>query len=339
MPTPGFLRFVLAGNLKVMAIYIDPPLWPAHGTLWSHLVSDTSYAELHAFAARAGFPRRSFDLDHYDVPEAQYELAISLGALPVGTRDVVHRLRSSGLRIKQANREAMRPVVQMEYLNDQWAQLLPMLAGPDGATCAIDFAAWQSLGQDLLERWSEPHRSYHTVTHLEDVLLSLNMLSTRGETIAPVTLLAAWFHDAIYAGTAGSDESASAELAVSSLTAVGVSPTWALQVGEFIVATTPSISNADCPLPLAHLLDCDLAIFGASAKRYGNYAAAVRAEYVHVPDTDFRSRRAKILRSYLDHSTIYQTSCAQDLWEQRARQNLTAEIHELENIEDIPALL
>jgi hypothetical protein len=53
-----------------MAVLIDTPRWPAHDTLWSHLVSDTSLDELHEFAARMGIPRRSFDLDHYDVPEA-----------------------------------------------------------------------------------------------------------------------------------------------------------------------------------------------------------------------------------------------------------------------------
>ena len=47
-----------------MAILIDPPLWPAHGTLWSHLITDTALAELHSFAAHLGIPRRAFDLDH-----------------------------------------------------------------------------------------------------------------------------------------------------------------------------------------------------------------------------------------------------------------------------------
>ena len=26
-----------------MSILIDPPVWPAHGTVWSHLASDASY--------------------------------------------------------------------------------------------------------------------------------------------------------------------------------------------------------------------------------------------------------------------------------------------------------
>ncbi|WP_415857041.1 DUF4031 domain-containing protein, partial [Sinomonas sp. G460-2] len=52
-----------------MAILIDTPMWPAHGTVFAHLVSDTSLAELHAFAAAADVPERAFDEDHYDVPE------------------------------------------------------------------------------------------------------------------------------------------------------------------------------------------------------------------------------------------------------------------------------
>ena len=314
-----------------MAIYIDPPLWPAHGTLWSHLVSDTSYAELHAFAARAGFPRRSFDLDHYDVPASQHDLAISLGAQAVGTRVVVHRLQYSGLRIKHAHREAMRTVAQLEYLNEQWAHVYQQFAGEPGNEGVIGLGAWQDLGGELLKRWAEPHRTYHTVSHLEDVLLSLNLLEIRGETIAPATLLAAWFHDAIYTGNAVRDEAESAAFAVKSLTAAGVCPALADQVSEFIVATTPGLSGDQVSTPLAHLLDSDLAIFGASAKRYGNYAVAVRAEYAQVPDADFRRGRAKILRSYLDRDRIYQTQCAQELWEERARINLAAEIDALES--------
>lgn len=321
-----------------MAIYIDPPLWPAHGTLWSHLVSDTSYTELHGFAEQAGFPRRSFDLDHYDVPSGSYELAVAQGALPVSTREVVHRLRDSGLRIKQANRAAMRPIAQLEYLSDQWTRLHGSLTGQSGCGALVSSGEWAALGADLLARWGEQHRRYHTITHLEDVLLALNLLHVRGETIVPVTLLAAWFHDAIYTGNAVSDENASAELAVSSLAAAGVSSGLALQAGEFIVATTPGNSGMHVPLPLAHLLDSDLAIFGASPKRYGNYTQAVRAEYAHVPDSDFRTGRAKILRSYLERPIIYQTRPAQDLWEERARINLAAEIHSLEKAMSIPVL-
>lgn len=90
-----------------MAILIDPPVWPAHGTLFSHLVSDESYSELHAFAAAAGVSERAFDLDHYDVPMHLYDNLVALGAAPVRSQELVRRLISSGLR-RRKHLEARR---------------------------------------------------------------------------------------------------------------------------------------------------------------------------------------------------------------------------------------
>ena len=79
-------------------ILVDEPRWPARGRLWSHLVSDVSYAELHAFAEMLGAPRRAFDRDHYDIPETRLEMALWLGATLVRSRELSARLRAAGLR-------------------------------------------------------------------------------------------------------------------------------------------------------------------------------------------------------------------------------------------------
>jgi hypothetical protein len=81
-------------------------MWPAHGTIWGHLVSDESLDELHVFAERAGLPRRSFDLDHYDVPLDRYDELVAAGAVEVSYRDLVVRLRRSGLRVRGKDRPA-----------------------------------------------------------------------------------------------------------------------------------------------------------------------------------------------------------------------------------------
>lgn len=91
-----------------MTVLIDMPAWPAHGTLWSHLVSDSSLAELHEFAAANAIPSRGFDLDHYDVPAARYSSLVAAGALPVGNRELVTRLVASGLRVRARDRPGMR---------------------------------------------------------------------------------------------------------------------------------------------------------------------------------------------------------------------------------------
>jgi hypothetical protein len=87
-----------------MTVLLDRPMWPAHGTLWSHLVSDATLEELHDFAARAGVPRRSFDIDHYDVPQERYDELVAAGAVPVTNRELVTRLAASGLRVRQRDR-------------------------------------------------------------------------------------------------------------------------------------------------------------------------------------------------------------------------------------------
>ncbi|MFJ8645862.1 DUF4031 domain-containing protein [Streptomyces sp. NPDC093546] len=81
-----------------MTVYIDPPNWPGHGRMWSHMISDVSYDELHAFAEKIGAPRRAFDRDHYDVPSSRYADAVAAGAVEIGSREVVRLLRKSGLR-------------------------------------------------------------------------------------------------------------------------------------------------------------------------------------------------------------------------------------------------
>jgi hypothetical protein len=79
-------------------VYVDPPGWPARGRLWSHLVSDVSYAELHVFAEMLGAPRRGFDRDHYDVPAERFAMAVWLGARVVPSREIVRVLHAAGLR-------------------------------------------------------------------------------------------------------------------------------------------------------------------------------------------------------------------------------------------------
>jgi Protein of unknown function (DUF4031) len=92
-------------TLPGVALLLDRPAWPAHGRLWSHLVSDTSIEELHAFARRVGVPSRSFEGDHYDVPAERYDELVAAGARPVEGRELVRALVASGLRLPKRRGE------------------------------------------------------------------------------------------------------------------------------------------------------------------------------------------------------------------------------------------
>ncbi|GAA1692108.1 DUF4031 domain-containing protein [Microbacterium sediminicola] len=87
-----------------MTILIDEPRWPAHGRLWSHLISDESLAELHRFADENDIPARGFDRDHYDVPDHAYERLVAAGARPVDGHTLVRALIASGLRVRARDR-------------------------------------------------------------------------------------------------------------------------------------------------------------------------------------------------------------------------------------------
>ena len=90
-----------------MTVLIDPPAWPAHGTVFAHLVSDASLEELHAFARAHGIPPRAFDLDHYDVPEDALERLVAGGAERVSGHELVRRLIGSGLRVTARERRGL----------------------------------------------------------------------------------------------------------------------------------------------------------------------------------------------------------------------------------------
>lgn len=83
---------------------VDEPMWPAHGRLWAHLVSDASLHELHAFAAANGVPARGFDRDHYDVPEERIDDLVAAGAERVSAGELTRRLIASGLRVRARDR-------------------------------------------------------------------------------------------------------------------------------------------------------------------------------------------------------------------------------------------
>ena len=304
-----------------MSIFIDPPVWPAHGTVFSHLISDTSLAELHDFAAKTGISPRAFDADHYDVPAYRYEGLVRAGAREVSGSRLTRILIDSGLRVPLRERpNKIRP-----RLMRAWDSLLP------GHT---------ALGEDLLERYEQPHRKYHTSVHLSEMLTALKTLYKRHHTATPrAVLLAAWFHDAVYEANPGEDEAASADLARTALTPLAstgfltnrevtaiahlIELTASHQLANGIEEyTSGALTRADA----AFFLDADLAILAADSPRYTRYVAGVRAEYAHYAPDAFTRGRAAILQGFLNRTAIYASDTAHLLWDAPARLNLRTEL-------------
>lgn len=87
-----------------MTVLVDEPRWWWRGRRWCHLVSDQTLDELHRVAQAAGLSERAFQGDHYDVPEELRPAVIAAGAVEVGSRELVRRLRAAGLRVSPAQR-------------------------------------------------------------------------------------------------------------------------------------------------------------------------------------------------------------------------------------------
>ena len=94
-------------------------MWWFRGQKWSHLVSDSTLDELHDFAQGVGIPRRAFQGDHYDVPQAYYGAMVEAGATPTPSRELVRRLRAAGLRLTPAARRIAREAEGSDRPGDQ----------------------------------------------------------------------------------------------------------------------------------------------------------------------------------------------------------------------------
>jgi len=181
--------------------------------------------------------------------------------------------------------------------------------------------------ENLLRRWSEPQRRYHTVEHLTAVLDRVDALEEYAED-PDVVRLAAWFHDAVYLPDRSENEERSARLAERALPEAGVSRAKAEEVARLVRLT---VSHAPEPGDAngAVLCDSDLAILAAPPDAYAAYTAAVREEYAFVPDDAFREGRAAILRQLLDLPRLFHTPYGEREWEAAARGNLRAELDKL----------
>jgi len=180
----------------------------------------------------------------------------------------------------------------------------------------------------LLARHREPHRRYHTATHVSEALATAEELLAAVEGPDPSAVrLALFFHDAIYDARAGggANEAASAALAERTLPALGLSPACVEAVGAAILATAEHRLPVGGGATTAVVLDADLAILGAEPARYQAYLNGVRAEYAHVEQEMWRIGRAAVLEAFLGRTAIYLTPPMR-AHEGRARANLAAEL-------------
>jgi predicted metal-dependent HD superfamily phosphohydrolase len=184
----------------------------------------------------------------------------------------------------------------------------------------------QELGANLITRYLEPHRRYHTTKHLLQVLTMIDQLAVDHDVF--LVQLAAWFHDAVYAIPAGqiSNEEASARLALRELSRVGLEQEDLNQIARLVRLTETHLPGPRDPEGEL-LCDADLAILASEPAHYAAYVAAVCEEYAQVPEHEFLAGRLAVLTE-LSEREIFRTPKGRQLTG-AARANLDGEMNAL----------
>lgn len=199
-------------------------------------------------------------------------------------------------------------------------------------------AAWRETGAegdgaasltDLVARYGELHRHYHTLQHISSVLEALLPHVSALER-PPEAVLAVWYHDAVYDPAAGDNEACSADLAAAHLLAAHAPVDAVARVRAMILDTRHS-EPATSP-DGALVADADLAILGAPAIAFDAYDTAIRQEYAAVPEAAYRAARRQVLQGFLDRPFIYQTPAFRKQCETAARGNLERAVMRLGHV-------
>ncbi|MET7483469.1 hypothetical protein [Streptomyces sp. NPDC005538] len=212
-------------------------------------------------------------------------------------------------------------MADLDALRARWTRALEGARAPGGGPDPVPYA------ENLLVRWQEPQRHYHTLTHLTAVLDHVDVLEKHAAD-PDVVRLAAWFHDAVYHPDRSENEERSARLAERALAEAGVPEAKTAEVAR-LVRLTVTHAPADDDRDGQVLCDADLAILAAPPSAYAAYTAAVREEYAFVPNEAFREGRSAILRQLLDLPRLFTTPYGAAEWEATARYNLRGELEML----------
>jgi predicted metal-dependent HD superfamily phosphohydrolase len=180
-----------------------------------------------------------------------------------------------------------------------------------------------AVGGRLLAAWSEPHRRYHSVAHLRDILSRVDELADYADD-ADAVRLAAWYHDAVYDGLPD-DEERSAQRAEQDLSGLSVAAPLLDEVARLVRMTVshdpaPGDRNGEV------LSDADLAALALPCESYRRNTEAIRAEYTHIPDEVFRKGRTQVLVGLLEGPGVFRTPSGRQRWEDAAQRNLRAEL-------------
>lgn len=177
--------------------------------------------------------------------------------------------------------------------------------------------------EELVAAYTAPGRHYHNLAHIEDCLAALARIENISAREREILSEAIWWHDVVYDATRADNEEQSAQLAEQHVRA-----DIAEEVARLIRLTRTHDVQAGDRLG-AVLISIDLSILGAEPARYDAYAAAIRQEFIHVPERDYRAGRARVLSYFAARPVIFPDAAFAAKYDRQARENLARELASL----------
>ena len=183
---------------------------------------------------------------------------------------------------------------------------------------ATDAPEWKPAWKELVRRYGEPGRYYHSDEHVAFCLGELDKLDD-GPDAPDLVELSIWFHDLIYETGAKDNEARSADR-FAELAAGQLEPEDIDTVCELIMATVhegdPGSRDA------RYVVDLDIAGMGGSWKRYLRDSKDLRLERPDQDDEAFFAGKKLFLESLLARPSIYYTREFAERREGKARRNI-----------------
>jgi predicted metal-dependent HD superfamily phosphohydrolase len=176
---------------------------------------------------------------------------------------------------------------------------------------------------ELMAAYTAPGRHYHNLKHIEDCLGALAGVDDLSAAEREILSTAIWWHDVVYNPTRGDNEELSARLAEQQ-----VRSDLRHEVGRLIRLTKSHQVEPGDRLG-AILISIHLSILGAEPARYDAYAAAIRKEFAHVGDRDYRHGRASVLSQFAARPVIFPDAVLAGQYDRQARENLARELASL----------
>ena len=183
-----------------------------------------------------------------------------------------------------------------------------------------------NLWLEIFTKYSDSKRQYHTIDHLEAIIVDLTEVKYKIEDW-DTTLLAVFYHDIIYKASSSTNEGDSAKLAMQKLSEIGYPAEKIAKCANMILATKLHGLSEDNDTN--YIIDADLAILGKVQYDYQKYSEQIREEYSTYPDFMYNNGRKKALQHFLQMEAIYKTEHFLKKYEKQARINIANELEGL----------